>query len=233
MLAVLVNFCSVVVGGLLGVLFKKGIPERVVKSVMAVIGLCVIYVGIDSVFDGNNTVLLISSIALGTLIGALIKVEDNFTKFTNYIENKFKKGEDSQSKTSISQGFVSAMLIFCTGAMAITGSINAGLSGDYDILFTKSVIDGITAFMLASSLGIGVALASIPVLIYQGTLTLLAGLLSGIENALICEVISVGGIMILAIGLNLTGMTKIKVADMLPAIILVVPLFYLFRLIGI
>ncbi len=253
MLGVLVNVGTVIVGSLLGALLKKGIPERISKAVMSALGLCVVFIGISSAFKTNNAVILVASVAFGTFVGALIKIEDNLNRFSRFVESKFARNKNTEEnivvnqelteqalkeqtpkkqKSSLAEGFVSGTLVFCVGAMTIVGSIEAGLSGDNHTLYVKAVMDLVSSFVLASTLGIGVIFSSIVVLLYQGALVLLAGLLKGIPMGLIAEITGAGGIMIMAIGINLTGITKFKVADMLPAFLFVVPFYYLFTWIG-
>lgn len=224
MLGVIVNTLAVIVGGSLGLLLKKGIPERVSAAVMAALGLCTIYIGIDGVLQGSNTIVLIVSMVLGTIVGTFLNIDGAINRLGNFAERKLKR-EDG--KTSVAEGFMTASLLFCVGAMTIVGSLNAGLNGDNKILFTKSVLDLISSCMLASSLGIGVLFSSLFVLAYQGALVLLAGLLQSVltDAALIAEITCAGSLMILGLGLNILGITKIKVADQLPAIVFV-PVIY-------
>lgn len=229
MLGVAVNCGLVILGSLLGLLFKKGVSENLNKSIMSAIGLCVIFVGIDGMLGYTEPIVIIVSMVLGTTIGTLLKLEERLNSLGDKIGNKFIKTNGDERFT---EGFVTATLLFCIGAMAITGSVSAGLNGDNSILFTKSVIDFVSAIMLTVSLGIGVVLSAIPVLLYEGALVLVATLLqstlsAGATDALVC----VGSVIILAIGINLTGMTKFKIANFLPAIILAPFAFYIIELI--
>lgn len=222
MLGVLVNVGTVIIGSLLGLLLKKGIPERVSGAVMAAIGLCTLYIGIDGALAGNNAIVLILSLVFGTIVGTLIGIDKGIGKLGGWIEKKMKR---TDGKSTVAQGFMTASLLFCVGAMTIVGSLNAGLSGDNKLLYTKSILDLISSCMLASSLGIGVLFAAIFVLLYQGGLVLLSGLLQGVlTELLVAEITCAGSVMIIGLGLNLLGVTKLKIADMLPAI-LFVPLF--------
>ncbi len=224
MIGVLINTVTVILGSLTGLLLKKGIPDRISKAVMTAIGLCTVYIGIDGALQGENTIVLILSMVAGTIIGSLIDIDKRLEKLGAFIEDKMKtKGE----KGSVAQGFMTASLLFCVGAMTIVGSLNAGLRGDNGLLITKSILDLISSCMLASSLGVGVLFAALFVLGYQGALVLLASLLQNIltDTALIAEITCAGSVMIIALGLNLMGITKIKVANFLPALLLV-PLFY-------
>lgn len=203
-------------------LLKGGLPKRFTDTIMSGVALCVIYIGISGTLKGENMLLIVISIAIGSLLGELINIDEKLILLGNFIENKAK----SFSKdTSISLGFVTASLLFCVGAMAVVGSLESGLLGKYDILFTKSILDGVTALILSSTLGIGVILSAFSVLVYQGLITLAASLLQNIlTTPIVNEMSAVGSLLIIGIGLNMLGITKIKVANMLPAIF--IPIIY-------
>lgn len=224
MLGVLINTLTVIVGSSVGLLLKKGISEKISKAAMTAIGLCTIYIGIDGALEGNNTLVLILSMVFGTIIGTLIDIDGKIEKVGQFIEGKMKK---NNTKGTVAQGFMTGSLLFCIGAMTIVGSLNAGLKGDNELLITKAILDLISSCMLASTLGIGVLFAAVFVLIYQGGLVLLASLLQNIltDSLMIAEITCAGSVMIIALGLNIIGITKIKVANFLPALIFV-PLFY-------
>lgn len=224
MLGVFVNVATVILGSSIGLLLKKGIPERISKAVMTAIGLCTVYIGIDGALEGNNTIVLIISMVLGTIIGTAIDIDGKLNKLASFVERKMKKDND---KSTVAQGFITGSLLFCVGAMSIVGSLNSGLSGDHTVTYTKSILDLISSCMLASTLGIGVMFAAAFVLVYQGGLVLLAELLQGVltDTALIAEITCAGSVMIIGLGLNITGISKFKVANFLPAL-LVVPLAY-------
>ena len=218
MFAVIVNTITVLIGSTVGLLFKKGIPKRLTDAVMLGIGLCTLYIGISGALKGENTIVLILSMVLGAIIGTALDIDGAINRLGGWIERKFsRQGE----KVSVAQGFVTACLLFCVGAMTIVGSLNAGLTGDYEMLLTKSVLDLISSSMLAVSLGIGVMFAAAFVFVFQGALVLLAGVLQPLLTAgAINEIICAGSLLIVALGLNLMGITKIKVADYLPAIVI-------------
>ena len=224
MTGVIINVVTVLLGSTIGLILKKGIPEKITKAVMTVIGLCTLYIGIDGALQGENTIVLILSMVLGTIVGSLIDIDDKLEKTGKFIESKLSSKGESRN---ITQGFVTGSLLFCVGAMTIVGSLNAGLSGDNELLITKSVLDLISSCVLASTLGFGVMLSAVFVLVYQGGLVLLSGLLQNIltDTALVAEITCAGSVMIIALGLNIIGVTKIKVANLLPAL-LFVPLFY-------
>lgn len=224
MIGVFVNVATILLGSTVGLLFRKGIPERISRAMMLAIGLCTLYIGVDGALEGSNTIVLILSMVFGTLIGTLLDIDDKINRVGQFIERKMKKEGE---KTSIAEGFMTASLLFCVGAMTIVGSLNAGLTGDNTLIFTKSILDLISSCLLASTLGIGVMFAAVFVLLVQGGLVLLAGLLQNVltDQALIAEITCAGSVMIIGLGLNILGITKLKVANFLPALLLV-PLFY-------
>ena len=223
MLGVIVNVITVLVGSLVGLLFKKGIPEKVSKAAMIGLGACTLYIGISGSLCGENVLLLIAAVVLGAICGTLLDIDGAINRLAEKVENKFKK---EGKKASVAEGLVSATLLFCVGSMTVTGSIQAGLTGDNSILITKATLDLVSSMMLASSLGIGVMLASVPVFVIQGGLVLLAGVISPfMSTGAINEMTCAGSLLIIMIGTNLMGITKLKVADYLPAI-LFAPILY-------
>lgn len=225
MLGVLVNSVAVILGGLIGLIFKSKISDKVSKPVMVGLGVCVLYIGISGSLEGENVLIAITAIVLGIITGTVLNIDDNINKLANKVEQKFKK---ENSVESLSEGFVTATLLFCIGAMTITGSIQAGLVNDNSILITKSILDFVSAIMLAASLGRGVLLSSISLLITQGLLVILSSVIAPyINDSLINEITCVGSLIIILIGTNLMGITKVKVADFLPAIIYTPVIYYL------
>jgi len=223
MLGVIINVITVLIGSSVGLLFKKGIPEKVSSAAMTGLGACTLYIGISGSLSGENVLILIGSVVLGAIVGTLLNIDDNINKLAEKVEDRFKKEGDN---ISIAEGLVTATLLFCVGSMTVTGSIQAGLTGDNSILITKATLDLVSSMMLASSLGIGVLLSALAVFIIQGGLVLLAGLISPLmSTGAINEMTCAGSILIVMIGLNLMGISKIKVADFLPAIIFA-PLIY-------
>ncbi|MBL4933390.1 DUF554 family protein [Clostridium paridis] len=222
MLGTIVNFIAILIGGSLGLFIKGGLPKRFMDTIMNGIALCIIYIGVSGAIKSEQMLLIVVSIVIGSLIGELVNIDGKLIALGNFIESKSKKSSEG---VSISQGFVTASLLFCVGAMAIVGALEGGLSHKHDILFTKSILDGITSIILSSTLGIGVLLSAFCVLIYQGIIVLGSSLLQGIlTTSIITEMSAVGSLLILGLGLNMLGITKIKVANMLPGII--VPIIY-------
>lgn len=218
----LVNFVAILLGSGLGIVFKRGIPERLRSALVNGMGLCVLFVGVRGLFEGETTLLIVLSIAIGGLLGTLLKLDSLLDRMGGALEQRVQKGA---ADGSFAQGFVSASLLFCVGAMAIVGSLNSGLRGDHEMLFTKSVLDGVMALSLASTLGAGVAFSAVPVLLYQGTIALSAGALAPLlSSAAIADMTAAGSLLIVAIALNQLKCTDIKVVNYIPAVFL--PLVY-------
>lgn len=229
MIGVIVNTVSVLIGGVIGLLFKKGIPNRIIDSVMRIMGAVVLSMGIRGIFKGENSMVLLVSIVLGTIVGELIDIDTRITKLGKRIETKIGTGA-----SGFTQGFVTATLLFCVGAMAIVGSIQAGTAGDNSTLFAKSVLDGVSAVMLAATLGVGVLASAACVLILEGGIALLVGFLAPVLNSvMIAEMTCVGSLMIIVLGLNIMDITDYKVANCLPALVFAPFITELFSMIGI
>lgn len=220
---VLVNTLTVIIGSTVGLILKKQIPEKLTNAVMTAIGLCTIAIGVTGVIKGENQLVMIISLVFGTIVGTLIDIDGKLSRLGDKFQNKrAKTGNVHSDNATFSQGFVTASLLFCVGAMTIVGSMNAGISGDNQMLYTKSVLDLISSSMLAASLGFGVFCASGFVLVFQGALVALAMALGSFLNDFaVNELICAGSVMITALGLNLIGVTKIKVANLLPGLIFV------------
>lgn len=225
MIGVFVNVATVFIGSLVGLLLKKGIPDRVTGALMAGIGLCTVYIGISGALNGENTLVLILSMAIGTIIGTLLDIDGQLNRLAAYVESKFKQ---ENGQVTVVEGFVTASLLFCVGAMTIVGSLQAGLTGDCEMLFTKATLDLISSCVLAASLGIGVMLSDIFVFVFQGGLVLLARVIAPfLTDYAIHEMTCAGSVLIIALGLNLIGVTKIKVANYLP-VLLIPPILCMF-----
>ena len=220
MLGTIVNCLTIIAGSLVGILFRNRIPEKYNQTVMQAIGLSVILIGMKNALGSNDLVIIIVSLAMGSLLGELIGIENYLERLGNFLEAKFSK-----KSSGFSAGFVTASLMYCIGSMAIVGSLESGLTGNHDTLFAKATLDGIVGIILSSSMGIGVLFASVPVLLYQGSITLMAGLLKPLlVPAVISQMSAVGGLLIVALGLNMIREKKLKVGNMLPAVF--IPLIY-------
>ena len=213
----LVNFILVIIGGSLGMLFKRGIPDRLRDTLMKGMALCVLYIGISGLFEENiNPLVAVLSLGVGSALGELIDLDGLVNRFAAFIEGKISRGK---AEGRLAEGFVSATLLFCVGAMTVVGSIDSGISGDNTTLYSKSLIDCISAAVFASSLGGGVVLAAFPVLFIEGALTLLAAVVAPILTArAVAHMSVIGSLLIIAISLNMMGITKIKVMNILPAV---------------
>lgn len=220
LMGTLVNGLLIIIGTLFGKLLHR-IPESMKTTVMYAIGLSVIVLGLQMGLKSENFLIVILSLVIGAVMGEVLSLEDKLNQVGVWLE---KKVGNSGGEGSISQGFVTATLIFVIGAMAIIGALDSGIRGDHDVLYTKSIIDGFTALILTTTLGIGVIFSAIPVMLYQGLIALFAAKIDQfvpqiLMDQFIVEMTATGGVMIFAIGLNLTGLTKIKVANLLPGII--------------
>ena len=229
MKGVLVNTFTVLLGSGIGLLLKKSIPEKVSRAAMIAIGLCTVYIGISGSLSGGNAIVLILAMVCGTTAGTLLDIDGRLARVGAFFERKLRREGE---KTSVAEGFVTASLLFCVGSMTVVGSLNAGLTGDMRLLYTKSILDLISSCMLAGALGIGVMLAAGFVFTLQGLLVLLSTLLQGVltDAALIGEITCAGSVIIIGLGLNLLGISKFKIADMLPAILFVPAFYYLVQL---
>ena len=213
---VFANTIGVAIGALAGLAAKKVIPVRWKDAIMKGIGLYSIYIGISGAFEGQNSLILVISMVLGTMIGEGIMLEERFNGFANRIEHQFSSDDD---EGGFANGFITASLLMCIGAMSIVGAMNAGLRGDNTLLFTKTVMDGISSIMLAATMGIGVFFACVPILVLEGSTALLAGLVEPVlTDAVVSEMTCAGSIMIIAIGFNIVLGTKLKVLNFFPAL---------------
>ncbi|MBE6686524.1 MAG: DUF554 domain-containing protein [Ruminococcaceae bacterium] len=226
MLGTLVNVAAVIVLGCIGLIFKRAISEKCSDLLMKGIGLCVIYIGISGAINAGadiapsdtNSLITIIAMTIGGIIGHALKLEYRMNRLGERVQERFAKGD---SRSTVAEGFVTASLIYCVGAMAIVGSLQSGLNGDHDTLFIKSLLDGIMSIILAAQLGFGVLLSAIPVLIYQGAITLCAQWVEPFLNPLvIAEMNCIGYILIIAIGLNIAKITKFKVMNYVPGVII-------------
>ncbi|MDR1961962.1 MAG: DUF554 domain-containing protein [Gracilibacteraceae bacterium] len=224
MLGTFVNMAAVLVGGGIGLLLKGRLSSRVTENLLRVMGLCVCVIGLSGAIQGD-AMLLVAALASGTLLGEALDLDGRLNRFGLWIQAKMSgKGGGSQ----IAEGFVTATLLFCVGAMAIVGSIDSGLRGDHSVIFTKSVIDGVSAMVFASALGAGVLLSGASILIYQGAIVLCASSLQSVLSPeLITQVSAAGSVMILGLGLNMALEAKIKVANLLPAFLTAAGYYFL------
>ena len=214
MLGPIVNAITIVICALIGTFLIKNIPERFDEIIRKGIGLSLLYLGIKGALENQNVLLLILSIVIGSIIGELLDFDKGMNKIGEWAEAKV-----GLSTGNFSKGFVMASLLFCTGSMAIVGSLNSGLAGNHEMLFAKSILDGIISIVFASTLGIGVAFSAVPVLLYEGIITAGATFVKDwLTPEIITEMSAVGSLLICALGLNFLEVKQIKVANMIPAI---------------
>jgi len=226
MLGPVVNAVVVVICSFAGTFIIRGIPERIEEILRNAIGLSVIFIGIKGAFDNQNILLLIMSTVIGAVAGEIIDIDKWMNKLGRWAESKLVKNNQTVAKHSFSKGFVSATILFCTGSMAIVGSLQSGLQGNHQILFTKSVMDGSMSIVFGASLGIGTAFSAIPILIYQGGIALASSYIRGLLTPeIIREMSAVGSLIISGIGFNFLGVKEIKVANLIPAMF--IPWIYL------
>lgn len=210
----LVNVAAVVAGSLVGMVLKKGIPERYQLTVTHGLGMAVGLIGLQMALKTQNILIVIISLGLGGLVGEKIDIDRWLNRLGVWISRRL-----GDQYGDAGQGFVTASLVFCVGAMAVVGSIQDGLTGDASTLYAKSMVDGVFSMVFSSSMGIGVALSGVSILLYQGSITLLAGICSSIlSDAIITEMTAVGGVLIVGISLLMLKLKTVKVANLLPAI---------------
>ncbi len=224
MIGTLVNVVAIIIGGSIGLLFRTKIPERLFKIVFQAIGIFTLYLGVSMALKANELLLMVFSLVLGSLIGEAFRLEDRVEKLSESLKRKIGSKEDK-----FSTGFVTAFMLFCLGSLTILGSLEEGMGEEPTLLMTKSVMDGFSAIALTAVMGVGVIFSVIPLLIYQGGLTLLATLFGEvIPEIVINEIAGVGGILIIGLGISILEIKKIKVLNMLPAILVEVLLCYIF-----
>ncbi|MCL2842645.1 MAG: DUF554 domain-containing protein [Oscillospiraceae bacterium] len=213
MIGAIINATAILAGGILGLLFRGKISKEISGNIIRIIGICVCIIGISGALEGDF-MLLVISLTLGTFAGEFLNIDGRLNKFGIWTQSKLKRGDEN---ADFAEGFVAATLLFCVGAMAIIGSIESGMRDDRSIILTKSILDGVSAMILASSFGFGVLLSAAAVLVYQGSIEFFAGYLQNVlTNEMITQISAVGGIMIVGIGLNMALKTEIKVANFLP-----------------
>ena len=216
LLGTVANAGAIIIGGIAGSFFRKGISERFSNIIMSVLGLFTLVLGMTFAIDSQNALVVIFSLVIGSVIGEWIDIEKRMNDLGDYVQDKLNSREGSFSK-----GFVTASLLYCVGTMSIMGPLQSGLMNDHKILLMKSILDGTISVVFASTLGIGVALSSLPVMVYQGSIALLASSVAPyLSEAVITEMTAVGGVLLVGMGINLLEIKKLKVGNMLPAIFL-------------
>ncbi len=224
MTGTIVNVIAVIAGGSIGFYFHKRINTRYTALIFEVLGLFTIFLGIKLAIGTEHYLILISSLILGIISGEMIGIDHAMDRFSKWLQIRMKLGGER-----FSEGMITSFLMFCMGTMTILGAINEGLKNDPGILYTKSAMDGVSAIVLATGLGYGVIFSSVPLLIYQGSLTLFARLLgNSIPEFIIIEITAAGGIMLIGLGLQILGVKKINILNMLPALVFAAIITYFF-----
>ena len=226
MIAVFVNCIAIIIGSLIGIIFSSKISDNLSRVVQTGSGVVTMVIGIEMALAYENIIFLAMAIIAGGILGSWMDIDGKILLLGDalgklVLRKKHSQGQQDQGSSNFAYGFLNASVLFCVGAMAILGSIKAGIDGDYTIIFTKSVLDGFMAIVFAAALGIGTAFSALTVLVYQSALTLLSGLVAAYTNdVLLAELGATGGILIIMIGVNLMGLAKIKTANYLPALVL-------------
>jgi uncharacterized protein len=220
----LINVAAVIVGGVLGLLFRSRLPERITHTFFQAIGLFTLFLGFSMSLKTNNPLLLVFSLIMGALVGTMLRLQERMESAGNQIQKRFKiKGGQ------FSEGMVTAFLMFCMGSMTILGAIEEGLGNEPKLLLIKSLMDGFSSIALVAALGVGVIFSVIPLLIYQGGLTLLAAWVGdAMSDMMIDELTATGGILLIGLGITILGIKKIEVLNLIPALLFIVPLVYFF-----
>ncbi len=213
-----INAAAILVGGALGLMLHGRLPEKMRQVVFQGLGLCVLVIGMQMALQGQDGLLVVLSVLIGGILGEALHLEDRFAGLAGKL-----KGMVGSTNTRFVDGMVNASLIYCIGAMAILGAFDEGIRGDHSILFTKSLLDGFASIALASTYGSGVLFSALPVLIYQGLLTIFAGSFQAyFSDYLIAQLTATGGTLILGIGINLLGLTTIRLSSLLPSLVIIV-----------
>ena len=221
MIGTLINVAAILIGGVIGIFFGARLPEQLKNTVVAGMGLFVLLTGIQMFLKTQNAMIVVSAIILGAILGEWWRIEDRMEALGGWLERRFTRGEGGASSRFV-RGFLSASLIYCTGPMAILGSITDGLKGDYLTLAIKSVLDGFLTIAFSSTLGLGVLFSVIPVFFYQGSITLLAHQLSSfLSESMITEMTATGGVLLAGLSISsLLEIKKMKIGNLLPAVVI-------------
>ena len=224
MIGTLVNTAAVIIGGTIGLLLKKSMPERVKTIYFQAVGLFTLAIGISMVVKMEHILIVVGSLAVGSLLGEWMNLEVGVERMSEYLKKRFRIGSDK-----FSEGLITAFLLFCIGSMTILGTIQEGTGGSSDLLLTKSLMDFFSGMLLASAFGFGVIVSAVPLLIFQSLLTLLAMYASSFfTHAIIQGLTSVGGILLIGLGINVLEIKKLRIINMLPALLVVVLLLLIF-----
>lgn len=224
MVGTIVNAAAVIIGGSIGLLLKKNMPERVTTIYFQAVGLFTIAIGISMVVQMDHILIVVGSLAIGSVLGEWMNLEAGVDKMSNFLKKKLRIGNEK-----FSEGLITSFLLFCIGSLTIIGALDEGIRGSHELLFTKSLMDFFSAMLLASAFGVGVVFSAIPLLIFQGAITLIAmGASTFFTPVLIQGLTSVGGILLIGLGINILEIKKLRIINMLPSLVVVVLLLWLF-----
>ncbi|MCK4715600.1 MAG: DUF554 domain-containing protein [Candidatus Marinimicrobia bacterium] len=224
MLGTLINAGTVILGSIIGLILHQRLPKNITRIVFQGIGLFTLFLGFSMAAKTNHYLIMIFSIVIGSIIGQLLSIDSALDRFSNYLKQKVRSDNDK-----FTDGLITAFLLFCMGSMTILGAFEEGLGGRPNLLLSKSILDGFSSVVLSAGLGIGVIFSVIPLLIYQGGLTLFAGWLGEFFNEIVInEMSAVGGLILIGLGINILEIKEIKVVNMLPGLVVAVILAYIF-----
>lgn len=224
MIGTLVNTAGVIIGGTIGLLLKKSMPERVTSIYFQAIGLFTLAIGISMAVKMDQMLIVVGSLAVGSLLGEWMNLEAGAERMSEWLKKKFRIGSEK-----FSEGLITAFLLFCIGSMTVLGTIQEGTGGSSDLLFTKSLMDFFSAILLASAFGFGIVASAVPLLLFQGALTLLAMYAgSFFTPTIILGLTSVGGILLMGLGINILEIKRLRIMNMLPSLVVVVLLLWIF-----
>ncbi len=221
MTGTIINIVAVVIGSLLGMFFGERLPEKLKQTVVNGMGLFTSAIGLKMFFSTNEALIVLGALLIGALLGEWMQIEDGIASMGAWLEKRFAGGDGGNTSSRFVRGFLTASLLYCTGPMAILGSIQDGLVGNFDLLAIKSVLDGFISIAFASTLGVGVMFSALPVFIYQGSISMAAGILNKVlSEAMITEMTATGGVILFGLGLSsLLEIKKIRVGNFLPALV--------------
>lgn len=226
-LGTIANCVAIIIGSIIGLFLKKGLPDKYQETIMSGIALSIVIIGVQMALKTTNIIITIFSLAIGAIIGEMLDIEAAMNKLGLWVGAKVVKGEGAAA--AIAKGFVNASILYCSGAMAIVGSIQDGLAADHATLFAKATLDGLISIILTANLGVGVAISAVSVGIYQGGITFLASAVESLINGqVLAELTAAGGIMIMAIGTNMLKVTQVRIANLLPGVFVAVVLVKFF-----
>ncbi len=229
MIGTFVNILAIITGSAIGLFLNKRLPDRFIKIFFQVIGLFTIFLGISMAIETTHILHMIMALITGAIIGEALKIQQGMERFGEYIKIRFKIGNEK-----FTEGLVTAFLLYCIGSLTILGAIEAGLTGNQKLIYIKSLMDGVSSIALASGLGIGVMFSVVPLLILQGGITLLASMFGDFfPQIMVTELSAVGGILLIGMGISILDIKKINVMNMLPALVTIIILLWLFPTIGI